>query len=510
MITLKEFLDEKVKLPSPTAIALRILEAIRKDEDSFAELAETIKSDPALTTRVLKIANSSLYGLSAPVNSPSQAIAVIGTQSLKNIALSFVIIDGFQSPIQGGFDLNLFWRRAITSAVAAETLAEQLGFKWPDIFVTALLQDIGVLTLFLSYGSDYTEVLDSKRISGKNLHEEETRRFGFHHAEVGSEILRSWNLPETIYQPIRMHHQPHAGNRLDAAGILNLADKISSIYHGIQSNKKWTEVQGHLKDLSDFSAHRSNELVDRIGERALEIINIFAIPSGEMKPFSQIMQEANDELRRLNYTYEQIVLELTQAKRNAEQLAVELKKANDSLRELTFRDSLTSLYNHRFFQDALDAEIKRALRYRHSLSLLMLDIDHFKNINDTYGHPVGDQVLSEISALLVRLVRHSDTVARYGGEEFAIILTETDSTRAKVLAQRLRRGVEQHVIVCDQGKFSVTVSIGITGAENDKAADSRKSMISQADSALYAAKRNGRNRIEVYDKSMLTIQLPCS
>ena len=505
MITLKEFMDEKVKLPSPTAIALRILEAIRKDEDSFSELAETIKSDPALTTRVLKVANSALYSLPSPVNSPAQAISVIGTQSLKNIALSFVIIDGFQSIPQGGFDLNLFWRRAITSAVAAETLAEYLHFKWPDIFVTALLQDIGVLALFLSYGSDYTGVLDSKRISGKNLCEEETRQFGFHHAEVASEILRSWNLPETIYQPIRMHHQPHAGNQVDAAGILNLADKISSMYHGTHSNKKWTEVQSLLKDFSDFSAHHSNELIDRIGEKALKIITLFDIPSGEMKPFSQIMQEANDELRRLNYSYEQIVLELTQAKRNAEQLAVELKKANDSLRELTFRDGLTSLYNHRFFQDALDTEIKRALRYRRSLSLLMLDIDHFKNINDTYGHPVGDQVLSEISALLVRLVRHSDIVARYGGEEFALILTETDSSRAKVLAQRLRRGVEQHVIVCDQGVFSVTVSIGMAGASRDGAAVSRKSLISQADNALYAAKRNGRNRIELYDESMLNV-----
>lgn len=505
MITLKEFLEEKVKLPSPTAIALRILEAIRKDEDSFSELAEIIKSDPALTARVLKVANSSLYGLPAPVNSAAQAIAVIGTQSLKNIALSFVIIDGFQSTPQGCFELNLFWRRAITSAVAAETLAKHLGFKWPDIFVTALLQDIGVLTLFLSYGSDYTEVLDSKRISGKNLYEEEMRRFGFHHAEVGSEILKSWNLPESIYQPIRMHHQPHGKNQVDAAGILNLADKISSIYHGIQSNRKWMEVQSQLNELCDFSAHRSNQLIDVIGEKALEIINIFDIPPGQMKPFSQIMQEANDELRRLNYSYEQIVLELTQAKRNAEQLAVELKRANDSLRELTFRDSLTSLYNHRYFQDVLTAEIGKSLRYGHSLSLLMLDIDHFKSINDTHGHPVGDQVLSEISTLMVKLVRNCDIVARYGGEEFAIILPETDRTRAKVLAQRLRRGVEQHAIVCGQGRIAVTVSIGLAGTENEGAATSRESLISQADNALYAAKRNGRNRIEVYDGSIPVI-----
>lgn len=504
MISLQEFLDEKVKLPSPTAIALRILEAIRKDEDSFSDLADTIKSDPALTARILKVANSSLYGLSVPVTSSKQAIAVIGTQSLKNIALSFVIIDSFKNVPQGSFDLNLFWRRAITSAVAAETLAENFGFSGRDIFATSLLQDFGVLVLFLSYGSLYTEVLDNKRISGKDLHEEEALKFGFHHADVGYQILKSWNLPESIYEPIRIHHQPTESPHVETAALLNLADKIASIYHGIESNRRSIEVCTHLQNGYDLSHQRSAQLIDIIGEKAIEVIHIFTIPSDGMKPFSQIMQEANEELGRLNYSYEQLVLELTQAKRNAEKLALELKQANDNLRELTLRDSLTTLYNHRYFQDALGAEIRKSFRYNHPLSILLLDIDLFKNINDKYGHPVGDHVLTEISTLLVKLVRNCDVVARYGGEEFGIILPETTSSGAKVLAQRLRRGIEQHVMSLGNERFSVTVSIGLTSTEMNGNEDSKESLISQCDNALYAAKRNGRNRVEIYQQERTT------
>lgn len=509
MIMLEDFLNDKARLPSPPAIALRILEATRKDEDSFSEMGEIIKADPVLTARILKLANSSLYGLSNRIDSLDQAISLIGTQALKNIALSFVIINGFKNAPQGSFDLDLFWRRAITCAVAAEIIANEIGFTGQDVFVSSLLQDFGVLILFLSYGPTYTEVLDSKRISGKPLHEEEKERFGFDHAEVGYQIFKSWNLPDSIYESIGIHHQTLITAHSDAAYILNLADKISAIYHGVQSNRKSIEVHTSLKEVHGFTSEHSTQLIDRVGEKALEVISLFSIPPGKIKPFSQIIQEANEELGRLNYSYEQIVLELTQAKRLAEQLALDLKQANDSLRELTLRDSLTNLYNHQYFQDVLDAELEKSLRYQHKLSLLLLDIDFFKSVNDTFGHPAGDYVLTEISNLMVKLVRHCDIVARYGGEEFGIILPETGKKGAKVLAQRLRRGIEQNKIKHNGQLISVTVSIGLASTENEDIEISKESLVTQCDNALYAAKKNGRNRIELYEGVLFT-QKPCT
>ena len=496
MLPLEMFFKEQIRLPSPKAIALRVLDALRKDEDTFAELAAIITSDPALTARILKVANSAYYGFSEKVTTPSQAISVIGTKALKNIALSFVIFDSLPPVQQGGFDLDHFWRRAVTCGVAAEMLAEMAENVSDDIFVSALLQDFGVLVLFLSLGAAYTEVFDTKRISGRDLQVEEMERFGYTHAEVAHRVLSSWQLPASICEPILTHHQPVREEKAGTATILLLADRIGSLYHGNESNRRLIEARELLANHFGLPESRATELIDRIGEKARETIALFDIDSGNLKPISQIMQEANDELARLNYSYEQLVMELTQAKRSAEQMAVELKKANDSLRDLALRDGLTGLYNHRYFQDFLAVSLESATRYGHPLSLLLLDIDNFKQVNDQYGHPAGDIVLREMGELLVKLARKCDVVARYGGEEFAVILPETGTSGARVLANRLRRGVEQHRIYHGDTHIPVTISIGAATTGDDGRICSRSALITKSDAALYSAKRGGRNRVE--------------
>lgn len=498
MTTVQDFFDEKVRLPSPPAIALKILESVRQDEDSFDELAQIISADPALSIRILKIANSSLYGLPKPVESLSQATALIGIDALKNIALSFVIVQEFQDTPQGSFDLNLFWRRAITAAVAAEILVGSIACKdREDIFVSALLQDIGILILFLSNPTTYNMILDEKRIGIKSICEIEKEQFGYDHTEIGHHLLNVWNLPDSICQPIRIHHTDTPdGSYSQAAVVVGFADKISSIYHGKHSNSSSMEVRSGLIENWQFSEEQVDTLIDTIGEKTCEVMELFAIDPGEIKPYSQIMQEAIDELGRLNLSYEQIVIELKQAKQNAEQLSLELKQSNDSLRDLAFRDGLTGLYNHRYFQEVLESELERAARYKHPLALLLMDIDFFKSVNDNYGHPAGDHVLKEVSRVIVKLVRNCDIVARYGGEEFTVILPEIAITGAKALAQRLRRGIEQEQFEYDGQLISITMSIGLAAIEISESKINRTLLIECSDQLLYKAKQNGRNRVE--------------
>ena len=498
MTALQEFINQTTRLPTPPAIALKILQAVRRDEINFEALADIVMADPVLTAQVLKIANSSIYSLPKQVTSLAQATGLLGTQALRNIALSFVIVDGFKDMPQGGFDLDLFWKRSISTAVSAKILAAETTLANDDIFITALLQDIGILVLFLADAAAFTEMLDQKRISGKRVCNAEKEQFGFDHTELGSHLLKSWNLPETIYEPIRHHHANGATpTEPGSPQLLNISDKISSLYHGTQANKKFTEVHCVLAKQFGMEHEQIDELIDTIGEKAREMMDLFAVDPGEMKPFSQLMQETNDELQRLNFSYEQVVLELKQAKQNAEQLALSLKKSNDKLRKLAFRDDLTGLYNHRYFQEVFEAEIHRATRYSHPVSLLILDIDFFKQVNDTYGHPAGDDVLRQVSQTMVKLVRHCDIVARYGGEEFAIVLPETGTSGAKVLAQRIRRGIEQQQTSIKGQQIGVTVSVGVSSSDIEGIEHTRPVLIDRADKALYTAKRNGRNRVEV-------------
>jgi two-component system cell cycle response regulator len=164
------------------------------------------------------------------------------------------------------------------------------------------------------------------------------------------------------------------------------------------------------------------------------------------------------------------------------------------LQNLAIRDGLTGLFNHRTFYSLLDDEIKRSLRHNRPLSLLMLDIDHFKHVNDTYGHRVGDMILHGLSDLLLREARETDRVCRYGGEEIVLILPEIDEQGAMGIAERLRKAIAAYGFETENGKqISITVSIGV--AVYPKDTDTKETLVAVADDAMYAAKQSGRNRV---------------
>jgi diguanylate cyclase (GGDEF)-like protein len=181
-------------------------------------------------------------------------------------------------------------------------------------------------------------------------------------------------------------------------------------------------------------------------------------------------------------------------------VAITRARLYQKMETLATTDGLTQLFNHRSFQEHLAKEVERARRYRRPLSLLLMDIDHFKSFNDTYGHPVGDLVLKEISACIRSSVRVNDIAARYGGEEFTVIIPETGEEGAMVIAERIRRTVEQHVIISLERQLRVTISLGC--ATMPSHADTGQDLIDSADKALYYSKEHGRNRTTLFAKGM--------
>jgi diguanylate cyclase (GGDEF)-like protein len=166
---------------------------------------------------------------------------------------------------------------------------------------------------------------------------------------------------------------------------------------------------------------------------------------------------------------------------------------------LSVTDELTGLYNRRYFRQILEVEFARAKRCSSALSLGMLDIDHFKNINDTYGHQFGDKVLSDISGIIRKSLRKTDIVARYGGEEIIIVLPETTLSSAHIPLEKLRKMIEEHDFTHEGTTIHVTASMGL--ATYDLNVPNENELIKRADDVLYKAKHNGRNRIEIYAKT---------
>lgn len=197
--------------------------------------------------------------------------------------------------------------------------------------------------------------------------------------------------------------------------------------------------------------------------------------------------------------YEKNVLEILT---NQMSIAISNALLFEKVNLMATTDGLTGVFNHRYFQEKLTDEIERALRYGEKFVLMLLDIDHFKKVNDTYGHPVGDLVLKSVSKILKSTTRKVDIVARYGGEEFAIIMVQTDKQGAIKFAERLRKAIEESEVITQGGKLKVTVSIGLSSFPDD--AKDKSLLIERADKALYKAKKGGRNRVVPYDSSLET------
>jgi two-component system, cell cycle response regulator len=214
--------------------------------------------------------------------------------------------------------------------------------------------------------------------------------------------------------------------------------------------------------------------------KPLKRLNVGVARFGEGDLSHRIHLETGDELDQLAATINW--------------MATNLEQSQQSLTELATMDVLTGVFNRREFNRRLTIEIERSRREGHPVSLLMVDIDFFKKINDTYGHQSGDDALRHVSALLKAEVRPGDLPARYGGEEFAVILPYADSHDAFMVAERLRNLIaEQDIPIQDGQTIKATASLGCSTFPMD--AETEKALMAEADAALYRAKRGGRNRV---------------
>jgi diguanylate cyclase (GGDEF)-like protein len=174
-------------------------------------------------------------------------------------------------------------------------------------------------------------------------------------------------------------------------------------------------------------------------------------------------------------------------------IALDNAKLFGQIQQLAITDSLTNVFNRRHFFDIAQRELHRSLRYHHPLSVMMLDIDHYKIVNDTYGHVIGDVALKVISNHLMENLRETDTLGHYGGDEFSILLPETELGKAVEIAERLRVLINQTPISIDQNEFTSTISVGVS-CTNESITDFSQLFLS-ADMALYDAKNNNRNQV---------------
>lgn len=236
------------------------------------------------------------------------------------------------------------------------------------------------------------------------------------------------------------------------------------------------------------------DLMGMLRQRQLEIPVVVATGVGDEIIASQCIQAgAYEYLPKPRMTGKAVarVINNTMEKFRAHR---KLKRMERQLARMATQDKLTGLYNRRYFEDRLQKEINRANRYHRMLALAMFDLDHFKNINDRYGHPAGDHVLREVGRRLRQTIRQCDIACRYGGEEFIVIMPETDLEDSRVICERIRDQVQKLRLEFDGKRFNITISGG-TALYDPSIAPGAEELIKAADRRLYHAKKSGRNRV---------------
>ncbi|WP_459965503.1 sensor domain-containing diguanylate cyclase [Paenibacillus sp. JCM 10914] len=256
-------------------------------------------------------------------------------------------------------------------------------------------------------------------------------------------------------------------------------------------------LDGHVEELFIRLKNSRGESIPfilngrKFEQHGQEWLDCVLVQMGKRIDYELELRSAKKQIEEAYWEKDRALGELKHIHMEIERKQMELMEINAVLVELSNTDKLTGLKNRRYFQEKLEEHVQRYRQTQQPFSLFLIDIDHFKRVNDTWGHAQGDEVLSSVAGILLASAREQDIVARYGGEEFVMILPELNMEDARGVAERLRLAV--HDSTWDMG--SITISIGMTTASMD---DQETSLLHKADQALYASKQNGRNRVTHY------------
>ena len=254
-------------------------------------------------------------------------------------------------------------------------------------------------------------------------------------------------------------------------------------------------TKGHVN--SYVTKPFNNEDILKIVRLALKEQGVKRKEDNFQKELKEEINTATKQLKEKNKLLEEEEKKIKELYNKLKEEQKIVKKKNILLQKLSVTDGLTGLYNHRYFQRRIKEELIRAKRYKFPLSCLMIDLDNFKNLNDAYGHQIGDKILTEFSMILNNSIRQADMAARYGGEEFVVLLPQIDADGAAQLAERFRISVESHKFSVIDKPYTITISIGVASFPSDDV-NTDRDLLKGADTALYRAKNAGKNRVVVH------------
>ncbi len=489
---------ERVKnLPSPPAVAAQVIDLAEKPNVHLAQVAQAISCDASLAAKIMRVANSAMYARRRSSTNLRQALVVLGLHATVTLALGFSLLPLLKRSAEENKLLSHTWRRSLMSGICARAVGNvSTRFNAEEAFLSALLQDVGIMGLdrvFPGFYDGASEFIEDHEALIKFEH----GKLEADHAQVGAWLLRQWNLPEYLQDAVAVSHRLHGTRAADSSQHLSRCVAMSGLLADIWLDgckdhaavRKIARVA--VKEL-EISSEDFNRIMQEVGDSAPEMAHVFDTELIDSDDARDITERAHEILTERS-------LQSLQEADNANEKAAQLESYAQDLEIETQRDALTEIASRAYLQELLDKGFDQAQRFSWPLGVMFVDLDHFKAVNDTYGHAAGDEVLRGVSKVLSNAIRTSDTVGRYGGEEFLIILPGADREGIEVVADRILGALRtcKHNVGNDR-HISVTASIGCALVGEGLTYDSAASFVACADEALYSAKAEGRDRLKIY------------
>jgi diguanylate cyclase (GGDEF)-like protein len=468
---------ERDDLPSPPGVAQRLLELYSQDDIEISEMSKVIGADPVLAAKLIDYCNSPILARARRTQTIDQAIVAIGLRAVKMIGLSFSLMQT-DPKNQGAFDYGQFWNQSLATAIMARTISGHLRRDKDVAFLTGLVLNIGQLAMAQVFGNQYLEIIDRANEENHSLVQLEMEEWSVDHYELGGYMLDNWKFPTDMANAVKFRGKSDRKHE-ESVLVLILAEQIAEMLF-VQNTR--VERINAIKQEVEIKLGIESEDFDTLFDEAVafwtEYAKLLNFDCSNATTFEQLESRARRSIAELSLGIQ------TENSRMLEE--------NTQLRTNILIDPLTGLKNRRAYDNEAMAEFERCKRCRSSFVMMVIDIDHFKAINDTYGHAAGDTILVRVAESLVDHVRRYDSVYRIGGEEFVIILADCAADVARSAAERFRKAVEDLEVEIDGQIHRVTVSIGVRCCNTSDA--SLEQVFDHADKLMYQAKTRGRNQ----------------
>src|SRR5512133_1837770 len=469
-----------------------LIEATMQDDATAERIASIAPTDPAFVLRIMSYVNSPQFGPGMRVENIQQAAKLLGISGLRSIALTLIVTQLVRS-IDG---TEMLWVNCLRRAVAARAIAMRVDAPKADICVAAgLMLDAGALVAahqdakvaLAIYSSPAMHRPIRERVAGL-----------VPHAELSASLAHEFEPDGDFVNAIRRHHDS-ACPRSSLGQIAWAAERIAGVFEG----GCFAPAVASARDALGYVGLRVREfesLLDEIPAAVTELARVLDKPVGPQLGIANLRAQTEANLTAITAQYEALAASLELVVTAKESLEVSLRDSNGRIEKLTSTDALTGVLTRSAIESALSSELARADRGSSHLSVILVDIDHFATINECWGHPLGDSVLTMVGRILVESLRLGDAVGRIGGDEFLCILPDIDSDEAAVVAERVRQALLQNAVVGPRGLVSITASIGLSTIRGPGCRTAREALLTHAAQCKAQAQQLGRDCV-VYNRS---------